>query len=76
MDLLRKVFPTGVCDYSQPAVDSDGPTLPWMDYDGVVGGKPLRARELSGGWASEAFRTLRGPKAARIIAARALEHRR
>jgi hypothetical protein len=76
LDQLRKVFTTGVCDYSRPAVDSEGPTLPWMDYDGVVGGEPLPPAELSGGWASPPFRDLRGPRAAEIIAARALEHRR
>jgi hypothetical protein len=76
LEQLRTVFAGGVCDYSQPGVDSEGPTLPWLDYTHVVGGKPLRARELSAGWASKAFRNLRGPKAARIIAARALQRRR
>ncbi len=75
LEQLREVFATGVCDYTKPAVDSEGPTLPWMNYDSVVGGKPLRARDLSAGWASRAFRNLRGPKAARIIAARALKRR-
>ncbi|HKN94951.1 MAG TPA: DUF6351 family protein [Thermoleophilaceae bacterium] len=37
---LEKVFPTGVCDWSKPGV-SQAPTLPWLTYDGAVGGKPL-----------------------------------
>ena len=37
---LVKVFPDGVCDWSKPGV-SQAPTLPWLTYDGAVGGKPL-----------------------------------
>jgi hypothetical protein len=43
---LAKVFPGGVCDWSRPGV-SQAPTLPWLDYDGQVGGKPLPAAPRS-----------------------------
>jgi len=29
-----------VCDWSKPGV-SQAPTIPWLTYDGTVGGKPL-----------------------------------
>ena len=37
---LTRVFPGGVCDWSKPGV-SQAPTIPWLTYDGTVGGKPL-----------------------------------
>jgi hypothetical protein len=37
---LTKAFPSGVCDWSKPGV-SQAPTVPWLTYDGQVGGKPL-----------------------------------
>jgi hypothetical protein len=72
---LRSVFSGGVCDYAKPAVDSEGPTLPWMTYASVVGGRPLTARQVTSGWASPAFRAVRGPKAARRQAREALKRR-
>jgi hypothetical protein len=39
---LQKVFPGGVCDWSKPGV-SQAPSLPWLTYDGTVGGRPLGA---------------------------------
>jgi hypothetical protein len=75
LDRLRAVFPGGVCDYSKPAVDSATPTLPWMNYNDVVGGKPLPGRKVTTGWAARAFRSVRGPKAARQVARRALAAR-
>ena len=75
LDRLRAVFPDGVCDYSKPAVDSATPTLPWMNYNDVVGGKPLPGRKVTTGWASRAFRSVRGPKEARAVAKRALAAR-
>jgi Tannase-like family of unknown function (DUF6351) len=38
--LLRRAFPTGVCDWSQPGV-SQAPTVPWLTYQGHSGGQPL-----------------------------------
>ncbi len=75
LNKLRAVFPNGVCDYSKPAVDSATPTLPWMSYNRVVGGKPLPGRKVTAGWTSRAFRSVRGPKAARREAKRALAGR-
>ena len=72
---LRGVFPDGVCDFSKPAVDSATPTLPWMNYNDVTGGKPLRGRKVTTGWAARAFRSVRGPKAARQQARAALARR-
>ncbi len=37
---LQAAFPTGVCDYSLPAVD-DQATLPWLTYKDGPGGQPL-----------------------------------
>ena len=37
---LNAVFPTGVCDYSLPAVGSQ-PTIPWQTYADGPGGVPL-----------------------------------
>jgi hypothetical protein len=44
---LQHAFPTGVCDYSKPAVDQQ-PTIPWLTYQDargrvIYGGKPLGA---------------------------------
>ena len=72
---LQAVFPDGVCDFSKPAVSSATPTLPWMNYSDVVGGRPLPGRKLTAGWASRAFRSVRGPKAAREAASAALSRR-
>ncbi len=37
---LREVFPTGVCDYTRPGVDSQG-AIPWLTYASVRGGVPM-----------------------------------
>jgi Tannase-like family of unknown function (DUF6351) len=37
---LSKTFANGVCDWSRAGV-SQAPTIPWLTYDGAVGGKPL-----------------------------------
>ena len=37
---LREVFPTGVCDYTKPGVDSQG-AVPWLTYESVRGGVPM-----------------------------------
>ena len=42
---LERVFPTGVCDFSQPGIDQQ-PTLPWQTYQHrsgkvIFGGRPL-----------------------------------
>jgi hypothetical protein len=42
---LRRVFPTGVCDFSRPGVSQQG-TIPWQSYqdaDGnvIYGGRPM-----------------------------------
>ncbi len=37
---LLDTFPTGVCDYSLPAVDG-GATVPWLSYKNGPGGQPL-----------------------------------
>jgi hypothetical protein len=42
---LQQTFPTGVCDYSKPAVGQQ-PTIPWLTYQDakghvIYGGKPL-----------------------------------
>jgi hypothetical protein len=44
---LQAIFPTGVCDYSKPAVDQQ-PTMPWLTYQDasgrvIYGGVPLGA---------------------------------
>ena len=43
---LQAAFPTGVCDYSLPAVDV-GPTMPWLTYANGPGGQPLGATPKS-----------------------------
>jgi hypothetical protein len=48
---LQAAFPTGVCDYSKPAVDRQ-PTIPWLTYQDargrvIYGGKPLGAGAAS-----------------------------
>jgi hypothetical protein len=43
---LERVFPAGVCDWSQPGV-SQARTVPWLTYDGQVGGRPLPAAPRS-----------------------------
>jgi hypothetical protein len=43
---LEKVFPGGVCDWSKPGV-SQAPSVPWLTYDGTVGGRPLGAAPKS-----------------------------
>jgi hypothetical protein len=37
---LEAAFPTGVCDWSQPAVDRQ-PSVPWLSYADGPGGQPL-----------------------------------
>jgi Tannase-like family of unknown function (DUF6351) len=42
---MEKIFPHGVCDFSKPGVDQ-GPTIPWLTYQGsrghvIYGGRPL-----------------------------------
>lgn len=37
---LQAVFPSGVCDYGKPAVDSE-PSVPWLSYAAGAGGQPL-----------------------------------
>ncbi|MDR5779662.1 DUF6351 family protein [Caballeronia sp. LZ065] len=58
---MQAIFPSGVCDFSQPGVDQTG-AVPWMTYqnpDGSViyGGQamPPASPNWSGGWASPAF---------------------
>jgi Tannase-like family of unknown function (DUF6351) len=43
---LVKTFPSGVCDWTKPGV-SQAPSLPWLTYDGAVGGKPLGPAPVS-----------------------------
>jgi hypothetical protein len=60
---LQRTFPTGVCDFSQPAVGQQ-PTLPWQSYQddraggaAVYGGQPLGPAPAGSGegWTSAAF---------------------
>jgi hypothetical protein len=58
---LQAVFPDGVCDYTQPAVDTQA-AIPWLSYQDasgavIYGGTPLpQIPENSGvGWVSPAF---------------------
>lgn len=37
---LQEAFPTGVCDFSKPAV-AQQPSLPWVSFAGGPGGEPL-----------------------------------
>ncbi|MGH7819339.1 MAG: DUF6351 family protein, partial [Candidatus Binatia bacterium] len=37
---LAAIFPDGVCDYTQPAVDK-APSVPWLTYEDGPGGEPL-----------------------------------
>jgi hypothetical protein len=37
---LSKTFANGVCDWSRSGV-SQAPSVPWLTYDGAVGGQPL-----------------------------------
>jgi hypothetical protein len=37
---LVKTFPSGVCDWTRPGV-SQAPSLPWLTYDGTLGGRQL-----------------------------------
>jgi len=37
---LQEAFPTGVCDFSKPAV-AQQPSLPWISFAGGPGGEPL-----------------------------------
>jgi hypothetical protein len=47
-DKLQQAFPTGVCDFSKPAV-AHQPTTPWMTFAGGPGGSPLGAPPTSQG---------------------------
>jgi hypothetical protein len=60
---MESAFPTGVCDYSKPAIGQQ-PTIPWLTYQDdsksgavIYGGKPLRKAPADSGegWTSEAF---------------------
>ncbi|MDR5834162.1 DUF6351 family protein [Caballeronia sp. LZ034LL] len=58
---MQAIFPSGICDFSQPGVDQTG-TVPWMTYQNqdesvIYGGQAMPAadRNWSGGWASPAF---------------------
>jgi hypothetical protein len=58
---LQKLFPGGVCDYSQPGVGQQ-PTVAWQTYqtaDGghVYGGQPLGSAPAGSGtgWTSPSF---------------------
>ncbi|MGH8505522.1 MAG: DUF6351 family protein [Stenotrophobium sp.] len=60
---MQKLFPDGVCDYSQPGVGSQK-TIPWLTYQDsrgkvIYGGVPLPPAPANsgGGWASPAFET-------------------
>jgi hypothetical protein len=51
---LQATFPTGVCDYSKPAVDQQ-PTVPWLAYGDskgrvVYGGRPMGPVPVSHGF--------------------------
>ncbi|MCW3038776.1 MAG: hypothetical protein JWM31_681, partial [Solirubrobacterales bacterium] len=37
---LEQAFPTGVCDFTAPAVGAT-PSVPWLTYEDTVGGRPL-----------------------------------
>ncbi len=43
---LMDVFPTGVCDYSEPPVGFQ-PNVIWLSYTGGPGGRPLGAEPVS-----------------------------
>ena len=50
---LVKTFPTGVCDYSQPAVGQQ-PTVPWLEFSDsrgrvITGGRPMGPAPVSFG---------------------------
>jgi hypothetical protein len=40
LDLIRAVFPEGVCDWTKPSI-GDEPALPWATYRNGPGGEPL-----------------------------------
>ena len=61
---LQRVFPRGVCDYSEPGV-GQGPAQTWLTYSDargrvVYGGRnlPSVAHHQADGWASPSFRSL------------------
>jgi hypothetical protein len=43
---LQEAFPTGVCDFSKPAVNQQ-PSMPWVTFAGGPGGEPLGATPQS-----------------------------
>jgi hypothetical protein len=47
-DKLQEAFPTGVCDFSKPAV-AHQPTIPWMTFAEGPGGRPLGPPPVSHG---------------------------
>ena len=58
---MEALFPSGVCDFSLPAVDRQA-TIPWQTYlddagNVIYGGQPLPAAPVgvATGWVSEAF---------------------
>lgn len=61
-NILREVFPNGVCDFSKPGFQQQ-PTIPWLTYqnpDGKViyGGKKIsfNTSYVAAGWAAKSFR--------------------
>lgn len=57
---MQTIFPTGVCDYSQPGIGQQ-PGIEWLSYGDAVqviyGGKPLAPAPtgVAPGWSSAAF---------------------
>jgi hypothetical protein len=45
---LQQAFPTGVCDFTKPAV-AHQPTIPWITFADGPGGRPLGAPPTSQG---------------------------
>lgn len=61
LERLKKIFPKGVCDYSQTPVGFS-PTTAWMSYQNaqgnvIYGGQalPKRGNKAANGWTSAAF---------------------
>jgi hypothetical protein len=58
---LQSIFPTGVCNWTQPGVDQQ-PTIPWQTYQSAQGSVIYGGRALGpapahsgGGWTSPSF---------------------
>ena len=43
VERLKKMFPTGVCDYRKPGVAQQQPNGTWHDFTAGPGGKPTRS---------------------------------